>query len=381
MNSSLYVGTCVQGTLLVSGLEARELPLKGLVLWLRGDRIAEGSENQPIAIWKDQSGSGNDATQEVASARPISIADDGSGREVVRFDGNAFLDLTSNLQSLVSAECIVVFKLRPSPGETIGLWNLSGSAAGASYSSARKMVTDDFGSTAVASFACDMDSGVGYQIYNVASSPGAWQARLNGDILYQTVRSAPGFSAKAGIGADRQMHRLKGDIAEVLVYDHVLTDSEREQIEDNILKAGFGPGAVESPAENSPAESSKSTRLASFGNSAPDTAAPSVTPLPPPSLATAPTGSSKRRIFVNNQCGDDQFDGLRGSVARSGQGPKRTLDAALASLPPEGGEIVIQATGLDYEIGPSACKASPADGSSRPISIIPVGVVNAKQRK
>jgi|GEM_PF-1654206 len=373
MDSSLYAGTCAQGTVLVSGLETRELPLSGLVLWLRGDRVAEGNENKPVGIWKDQSGSGNDATQELASARPVWIPDGGA----VRFGGNDFLNLTGNLPSLFSAECVVVFKLRPSAGETMGLWNLSGSASGTTYSAARKVVTDDFGSAAASSFACDMDAGAGFQIYDVASSPAAWQARLNGNLLYQTARPAPGFSAKAWLGADQQMRRLKGDIAEVLVYDHVLTDSERAQIHNDLLKTGPDTGAVEPSAGSSPAESSTGSGPASSGASALATAAPSATPLPSPSPAASPTGSSIRRIFLNNQRGDDRFDGLLQSATSSRQGPKMTLDAALASLP-QGGEIVIQGTGLEYEVGS-------IDVSSRSITITPVGNVSInvslKQRK
>lgn len=70
----------------------------GAVLNLQADAGLGLADNDPVATWSDQSGSGNNATQSTAGAKPTFKATAGpGGRPCVRFDGSDFLTLTTAL--------------------------------------------------------------------------------------------------------------------------------------------------------------------------------------------------------------------------------------------------------------------------------------------
>lgn len=58
----------------------------GLSLWLKADAITGLVDNDPVATWNDSSGGANDATQGIASNRPIYKVNIVNGHPVVRFD-------------------------------------------------------------------------------------------------------------------------------------------------------------------------------------------------------------------------------------------------------------------------------------------------------
>lgn len=64
------------------------------------------SDNDPVATWNDQSGSGNHATQSTSGNKPTFKATAGpGGRPCVRFDGGDFLSLTN----LITGQLYTVF--------------------------------------------------------------------------------------------------------------------------------------------------------------------------------------------------------------------------------------------------------------------------------
>ncbi len=68
-----------------------ELPVTdGLVMHLDASSISGVSDGNPINVWTDQSGAGNNATQSTSGVQPLYIAGEAafSGFPVVRFDGS-----------------------------------------------------------------------------------------------------------------------------------------------------------------------------------------------------------------------------------------------------------------------------------------------------
>jgi len=98
--STVLCGLCFfGGTVIADALQTRLPPSRGLVLWLdASDLDGDGSQsNEPgagtqIAIWKDRSGQENHVSQSAASHQPTVQSPGIGGRPVVRYDGNDALD-------------------------------------------------------------------------------------------------------------------------------------------------------------------------------------------------------------------------------------------------------------------------------------------------
>lgn len=72
------------------------------------------ADNDPVALWEDQSGNGNDATQGTAGNKPTFKATDGPGsRPCIRWDGNDFLTLAV---ALARPNYTIFAVLRPDAG-------------------------------------------------------------------------------------------------------------------------------------------------------------------------------------------------------------------------------------------------------------------------
>jgi len=64
-----------------------------------------------------------------------------------------------------------------------------------------------------------------YHVYNASSAANDWEARLDGLTIYTSRNNQAGFSGGTSIGPG-----FNGDIAEIIVYDRVLSPQEREMV-------------------------------------------------------------------------------------------------------------------------------------------------------
>lgn len=79
------------------------------LLCLEADVIA-GADDDPVTTWPDVSGSGNDAGQATAGAKPTYKTNILNGKPVVRFDGTAdFMSLASLITAAGDATMVIVF--------------------------------------------------------------------------------------------------------------------------------------------------------------------------------------------------------------------------------------------------------------------------------
>src|SRR5206468_12951939 len=65
-------------------------------------------------------------------------------------------------------------------------------------------------------------------LYDAAAAPKAWSARINGVLLYSSTNNTVSFSSSPTLGDYLGTRYFGGDVAEVLVYNRPLNDSERD---------------------------------------------------------------------------------------------------------------------------------------------------------
>lgn len=205
------------------------MPTSGMRLWLRADRGTGGVGK--LAKWRDQSGLGNDAFQTNVLLQPEIIANQLNGRPVVRFDGtDDSLELPNVLNGATKGEIFAIVKVGTLAANTYSsLWQF-GTGTGSGYYNTDRY--DDFGTSNTTLFSGEGTVAMGqYHFYNVSATSGAWIDRYNAH--ERTRRNEPTISFRANprLGGNHGTnYPLKGDIAEIIVYDRVLSVSEREAV-------------------------------------------------------------------------------------------------------------------------------------------------------
>ncbi len=222
-------------TTLTSGAPAA---ITGLRLWLQPETLSAGA----VAIWPDQSGRGNNATQTDPLLQPFLVANQSGGQAVVRFDGtNDVLNLPDVMAGATAGEIIAVVKMNPVPANTFNtLWGFG--TSGYSSSTYNTDRSEDFG-TDQANFHPGFPFSSQYHVINVSNSAGAMAERVNGLVNWQRTGSNLIFVSNPTIG-----NILNGDIAEIIVYDHALSPAERENI-GQYLAAKYAPPGIPVPAK------------------------------------------------------------------------------------------------------------------------------------
>jgi hypothetical protein len=199
-------------------------PVGDLNLWLKADAGVTLGANASVVDWHDQSGNIKDASQSISGNQPVCVIGAIGDRPTVRFDGtNSYLNLPGVLNGS-SAEGFVVLR---STGTTGGLWRMGHTGDSLAYPDSDGDIIDDFGSGAYNPY--DLGSPVQpldqYHVYNVMAQDNDWAAWINGLLQFQATGDS--YATWGGSTLGYQSFYLNGDIAEILVFDRILTTDER----------------------------------------------------------------------------------------------------------------------------------------------------------
>src|SRR5207249_2462345 len=206
-------------------------PLSDMKLWLKAETgVTRQDTNNSVDYWLDQSGNHADASQATAANQPLWVDGAINGRPAVRFDGaNDYFVLPNFLNGTTQAEAFVVLKATvDAPTDAHGLWRVGG-AGGDYYPSSDGMIYESFGATTtyvVGNPAQPLDQ---YHLYNAAGKAGEWTARINGLIQYSTTNNTYGYYTAPVLGAWGSTY-FDGAVAEVLIYNRVLSAAERDAV-------------------------------------------------------------------------------------------------------------------------------------------------------
>ena len=216
----------------VTTVSAADLPATGLRLWLRA--TAGLPTSGPVERWLDQSSSGNDALQLVPGNQPVVVANQFNGMPVVHFDGNTnFFELPNVMAGSSNGAGEVFMIVRASyanPVQWRAVWRM-GANPNPHFPTANHVVhiDDDWGSAYMHQVGTPAQPLDQFNLYNIASDSSQWVCRLNGAPLYQTGFNTFYFPDDPVLGRNGGDWFL-GDIAEVIIYDRVLNDTERNEV-------------------------------------------------------------------------------------------------------------------------------------------------------
>ncbi|MBZ4420791.1 LamG domain-containing protein [Myxococcus sp. RHSTA-1-4] len=222
-----------------------EPPVNGLRLWLRASDILL-EDNTPLASWPDASGQGVHAVQGSTSAQPLVRQAAIAGHAAIEFDGiNDRLDLTTHVFAAGSLPFTVLAVLQTT--------DANGHIAGTGSSSAGFLTTYGRGLTVVSgkptvktnsngsglllSGAATVTDGQPRLISTVTQTGGS-TLFVNGEPAGQSSASLNAYAygkstlgASDGSSSGASQDPFAGRLAELMVFDRALSDSERTTLE------------------------------------------------------------------------------------------------------------------------------------------------------
>lgn len=202
-------------------------PSDGQQLWLRADAGVSAPGNR-MASWQDQSGTEHNATMPTAARQPFYVTNALNGLPVARFNGAQSMSLPFPYLQPTAFSIFVVGK-NNNPNESFSIilgpggsapnnqlrWENGTQSLIVGTSNNLQAITSTIGNTRV------------YHTLEV-SSDGALLLvhRDTARFDMQDIATSGAFTL-ASVGSWYSSFFLQGDLAEVLVYDHVLSDLDR----------------------------------------------------------------------------------------------------------------------------------------------------------
>lgn len=196
------------------------IPAQGLRLWLRGDAGTCVYLNDRISGWRDLSGNGN----VLAGTGAVVVPDGLNGKPAVRFDGSGIYSQQANP---VGAPYTVLTVSRQDGNSRQRLISSASTNWLAGYHGGRE---DQLYTEGWVNQPAIPATGAPY-LYTATGSGGASALYRNSTKLVENANgtAAPGLLALGGTPIYGEAS--DGEVAEVLVYDSVLSDEQRAQVE------------------------------------------------------------------------------------------------------------------------------------------------------
>jgi hypothetical protein len=218
----------------------------GLLGWFRAGVMAGTRQGDPISNWTSASKNLMDFTQPDPAARPVFFGDAINGQAAIRFDGvksgMVSDSMAANMRGLKSMTLITVARAAIDQSQTL----MSCSAADKTtvfstglekgYRVSMREANGSFEEPA-RGVASTNKSSVPFSVYSMVVSSMSAMIFQNGEMKLNLPSESVDFSRAAHCtmgGAWTDGHPsnfFRGDIAEVLVYDHALSSREQQSVE------------------------------------------------------------------------------------------------------------------------------------------------------
>jgi alpha-L-fucosidase len=219
------------------------VPTTGLKLWLKADAGITKDASGFVSAWADQSGSGNNASQGNASYQPKWVDGVVNGKPVVRFDGSndsiASTGPTGTMNTysvlfVIKAAVLTNYDQNLGAGGGWGQFKWHTTSTGGVYTgtsgTSRISPTDGPGDGTVVANT--------WHRFSFVFNNGASKFYKNGTQLASKTLDLPVAWTGFALG-QQDTNTINGDIAEMLVYNTALSDTDRQSAEQ-YLKNKYG---------------------------------------------------------------------------------------------------------------------------------------------
>jgi hypothetical protein len=221
----------------------------GVAGWWAADTVGQ-ADGSSVTTWMDSAPMGK--RHLTSQGGPTFRTGVVNGKPVMRMDGVDDEFYVANLPAFTGLSGFAVFKKRVA--NTYGaLWQFGAGTGDNHFPYSSQQIYDDFG----ASLRKGPSSSVGllmdkFYIYTAISAASDWRAYVDNALVLSDPANVvqmrawnPGPNAtRAGLGRSTGGNFFDGDIAEVVIYDHALTDTDRGKVQDYLVAKYFGAPAA-----------------------------------------------------------------------------------------------------------------------------------------
>jgi hypothetical protein len=208
--------------------------------WFKARDLTGLLNNDQVPQLTDYSGYNNHFTQGSGINRGLYRVNQINGLPAVQFTAANVQRYSRSNFLTTNGEAFFIMKVAEDPAVSGG--GINGYAGfgtdvtlGVHYPYTDGVIYDSFGTSARKSTVNPTQSLANWHIYNVQSSSGNWTSRINGVDIYTTNSNTPAWASTLTIGGDNLGEYLEGMIAEVLVFNNILTAQERQVVLNYLL--------------------------------------------------------------------------------------------------------------------------------------------------
>ena len=224
-----------------------------LQLWLKADAGVTTNASGAVTQWADQSGAGNNAAQTDDTAAPLWVADAQNAKPAIHFDGaNDYLDVASSTSIAITGDISSFFVVRFDDFASYrSVWGKTAGPNGNLPASTDYYLVPGSGTPRVFRGDGGLENGfvdssarvrpATYVVLGFEMAGTTMTHYLNGQAAGSGEITAAladaGTALKIGSREDL-FTKMKGDIAELLIYDTALSDTNRDSV-INYLKLKY----------------------------------------------------------------------------------------------------------------------------------------------
>lgn len=217
---------------------ATALPANGMHLWMHSNAGVSAPDGR-VSSWADLTGNGHNATMPVAARQPFWVLNALNGWPVVRFSGAQ--SMTLNLPATPFHFTMFVVGRNTLPGESYSM--ILGPAGSAPNNQLRwegsSQLTLVGTGNAMPVETIAMGSNRDFHVLTLSYDGSVLRAYRNGALLTTLAFSTSGSWDLNSIGSFYSSDFMQGDLAEIVIYERVLSDAERAAA-GNYFHAKFG---------------------------------------------------------------------------------------------------------------------------------------------
>lgn len=216
--------------------------ISGLQLWLDSSDsgtlfqdsagiIPAINDGDPVGYWKDKSGNSKNATQSTAANRPTLKTSIQNSKNILRFDGsNDGLAGSDTGFSTTTSTVFIVCKSAIAGNDNYPIMfgtDASTQLVGLTTYNNQMQITQ-YGASTYVAFTTNA-----WNLVYFTKSSNSWTMNLNGTSASTTMTTSTVLSGNYGVGFNKSGNRafFNGDIAEILIYNSVLSTAQLQQVQ------------------------------------------------------------------------------------------------------------------------------------------------------
>lgn len=215
------------------------LSIAGCKLWLKADAIVGLVDGDPVGTWSDQSGIGNDATQTTAGSKPLYKTGIINSKPTVLFDGSDDF-MSYGITGIPSNGSMSIFLVVQPTLNTASQKSYATfiHGQGATFFIVARLATNFWGTftTADLSSGNALTAGSKYLLENTRATASTFLYQRGTQVAFSaSIEVGSGTPPSIGKDTTNANRQYAGHIAEILVYNTVLSDPNRILVENYLI--------------------------------------------------------------------------------------------------------------------------------------------------